>query len=129
MNNEIALDTNIAIALLNGDEDFNTFFDAFEMVYLPITTVGELLFGAMNSKRSKQNIYELNLLIGRCEILNINELIANEYANIRLQLKQIGRPIPENDIWIAATCKVNNIPLMTKDKHLTYVENLEIITI
>ena len=129
MNNEIALDTNIAIALLNGDEAFNTFFDAFEMVYLPITTIGELLFGAMNSKRSKQNLHELNILIKRCEILNINELIANEYAKIRLQLKKVGRPIPENDIWIAATCKVNNIPLMTKDKHLTYVDNLEVITL
>ncbi len=30
---------------------------------------------------------------------------------------------------IAATCKVNNIPLMTKDKHLTYVDNLEVITL
>jgi tRNA(fMet)-specific endonuclease VapC len=61
--------------------------------------------------------------------LNINELIAIEYANVRLQLKQIGRPIPENDIRIAAICKVNDIPLITRDKHLTYVEDLEVITV
>jgi len=30
---------------------------------------------------------------------------------------------------IAATCKINNILLMTKDKHLTYVEHLEVITL
>lgn len=129
MINEIALDTNIVIAFLNNDENIIETLNDITDIYLPITVVGELIFGTINSNRVKKNSLKLQGFIDSCEILNINELIANEYASIRLQLKQIGRPIPENDIWIAATCKVNNIPLITRDKHLTYVENLEVITI
>lgn len=127
MEKEIALDTNAAIAFLNGDEAMLEEIKHIDIVYLPITVVGELLFGALNSTRAKINLPKFQAFIDNCEILNINELIANEYANIRLELKKIGKPIPENDIWIAATCKINNLPLMTRDKHLTYIENLDII--
>lgn len=127
MEKEVALDTNVVIAFLNGDEATLKAIQHIDIVYLPITVVGELLFGALNSTRAKVNLPKFQAFIDNCETLNINELIANEYANIRLELKKIGKPIPENDIWIAATCKINNLPLMTRDKHLTYVENLDLI--
>jgi tRNA(fMet)-specific endonuclease VapC len=59
--------------------------------------------------------------------LNIHELIAQEYAATRKKLKNKGKPIPENDIWIAATCIVNNIPLITNDSDFNHVDDLLLV--
>ncbi len=45
----------------------------------------------------------------------------------RRQLKNKGKPIPENDIWIAATCIVNNIPLATLDSDFNPISDLILI--
>ncbi|MEH2160824.1 MAG: PIN domain-containing protein [Nostoc sp.] len=39
-------------------------------------------------------------------------------------LKHKGRPIPENDIWIAAQCLERGWRLATNDEHFSYVDNL-----
>jgi len=62
-------------------------------------------------------------------MLDSNSLVANEYAEIRLSLKQKGKPIPENDIWIAAICMVNDVPLMSHDKHFEHVEKLQLVKV
>lgn len=98
------------------------------MIYLPVTVSGELLFGAKNSQQRSTNLDEFRNFIKNCEVLDINYLIAEEYSDIRLKLKQKGKPIPENDIWIAAICIVNGLPLLTSDKHFLDIENLEVIT-
>ena len=64
--------------------------------------------------------------ISNCTILNINSAIAEKYASIRKGLKDKGTPIPENDIWIAATCIVYEIPLATNDKHFSNIEGLKL---
>lgn len=48
-------------------------------------------------------------------------------SDIRLKLKQKGNPIPENDIWIAAICIANGLPLLTADRHFQNIDNLEVI--
>lgn len=71
----------------------------------------------INTKRS----------LSYCRLLNINELVAEQYAITRKSLKDQGHPIPENDIGIAATCLVNNLPLATYDTDFNHVEGLLII--
>lgn len=34
----------------------------------------------------------------------------------------MGRPIPENDIWIAAIAKENDLIVVTRDKHLKNID-------
>ena len=124
---KIALDTNIAIGLLNDDLKIVEQVQPYGNFYLPVTVCGELLFGALNSVKKNSNLKKVNKLIQSCKILHTNMLIAESYAKIRLNLKQLGKPIPENDIWIAAICRVNKILLLTKDKHFSYVEALKLV--
>jgi len=123
----IALDTNIVVEILNGNNDTIERLQKFDIFYLPITVCGELLFGAKNSKKKKTNEKKFKAFIKSCKILNSNILIAEEYANIRLELKGKGNPIPENDIWIASICKINNIPIATRDKHFKNIDGLKIV--
>ena len=124
----IAIDTNIAIALLNNQSNIYSTLNKYDIIYLPITVCGELLFGARNSQLSVKNTKRYFEFIESCTILDSNLIVAQNYAAIRMQLKAKGKPIPENDIWIAAICLTNNIPLYTLDKHFTSIDKLKVIT-
>jgi tRNA(fMet)-specific endonuclease VapC len=121
-----ALDTNVAIDLLNGNVEILLNYEKYTSLYLPVTVCGELFYGAINSNSSKKNLMKYRGFISNCTILNINSAIAEKYASIRKGLKDKGTPIPENDIWIAATCIVYEIPLATNDKHFSNIEDLKL---
>lgn len=123
---KIALNTNIAISLLNGDSKVVANLKSFDAIYLPITVCGELLFGAKNSAKSNINLVLYRDFISACEVLDTNTIVAEEYSDIRLELKLKGNPIPENDIWIAAICRSYGIPFYSLDKHFTNISSLDI---
>lgn len=125
----VAIDTNIAIDILNGRENVIKLFKDCSSLFIPITVVGELLFGAINSAKKEKNLPKYREFIDSCMILNINKVVAEQYSFIRKQLKDIGKPIPENDIWIAATCLTYDIPFITSDKHFTYINDLDLTII
>ena len=124
---KIALDTNIVIDVFNNKKNIIERLNDYQTIYLPVTVCGELLFGAKNSARNQENERKCIDFINSCHLLNIHELIAQEYAATRKKLKNKGKPIPENDIWIVATCIVNNIPLATYDSDFNYVDDLVLI--
>lgn len=124
---KIALDTNVVIDIFNNKIKAVTLLSEYQTIYLPITVCGELLFGAKNSSKSKENEEKCRHFISHCHLLNINEFVAEEYASTRQKLKNKGRPIPENDIWIAATCIVYDIPLATFDSDFNHIDELTLI--
>ncbi|PXF51207.1 MAG: hypothetical protein C4B55_02025 [Candidatus Methanophagaceae archaeon] len=50
-------------------------------------------------------------------LVPIDVAVAVCYATVRLELKERGHPIPENDLWVAATCLELGLPLLTQDSH------------
>jgi tRNA(fMet)-specific endonuclease VapC len=90
--------------------------------------IGELHFGALNSQRPRENLQRIRKLVDRCTPLSIHPKTAQAYARIRLQLKRKGKPIPENDLWIAASCLSENLPLATEDAHFLEVDDLVVRT-
>jgi len=79
----------------------------------------------MNSRRSVENLAEVERLVSRFRALDITAATAAVYARLRLDLKEKGRPIPENDLWIAALCVEHQVPLATFDRHFDVIEELE----
>jgi tRNA(fMet)-specific endonuclease VapC len=67
-------------------------------------------------------------MIATCNVLGATVQTAEVYARIRFELKQAGRPIPENDIWIAAICLEHGLPLATHDQHFAAIANLQVIS-
>ncbi len=126
MNGKVALDTNVAIAVLNGEETVVTRLRSHSGLCLPLPVVGELLFGALNSQRAEANLERVNRLLQSSQILNLGSDTASLYARTRLALKQKGRPIPENDVWIAASCLEQQLPLVTTDTHFTWVDGMTV---
>ncbi|MBS1854721.1 MAG: PIN domain-containing protein [Acidobacteria bacterium] len=52
--------------------------------------------------------------------------VAGEYGCLKHRLKGKGRPLPENDIWIAAAARHHELILVTRDGHFREVEELQI---
>ena len=73
-------------------------------------------------KIQKTNLANYKDFFKHCNILNVSETTSYYYSEIRFKLKEIGKPIPENDIWIAANALENQQIIITSDKHLIEVD-------
>ena len=129
MNGRISLDTNIVIRLFKNDPIVTKVFDTITTICLPTPVIAELLFAARNSTYQKENLKVYNEFINACTVLNITRETANLYSIIRLELKQKGRPIPENDLWIASICKEQNLPFFTGDAHFDTINGLKVVNL
>jgi len=113
----LTLDTNAVIAYREGIHEVCTRIDKADIILLPVTVIGELLYGALHSTNSKNNENFVNKFIEYSIIIQINESVAARYARVRFDLKRHGNPILENDIWIAAACLDLDVPLLSRGTH------------
>lgn len=119
------LDTNIIIALLNGDDAVISNLDEASEVCIPAVALGELFFGAARSSRSSENTDRVERFAPSRAIFLCDLDVAREYGRLKQRLKEKGRPLPENDIWIAAMAKRYGLNLVTRDSHFQEVEDLQ----
>ena len=119
------LDTNIIIALLGGDAAVLSKLDQVSEVFVPAVALGELFFGAAKSGRPADNAATVErFAVGRT-IIACDLDVAREYGQLKRRLKEKGRPIPENDVWIAAAAKRHGMVLVTRDGHFGDVDDLQ----
>ena len=119
------LDTNIAIALINGDLAIAQRLEQLPTVRLSVTIVGELLYGAEKSQRTEANRQRIQPLLDRLVTLCPDLETADRYAIIKERLRRKGRPIPENDIWIAAIAMQHDCILVTRDSDFAAIDGLK----
>src|SRR5262249_15836295 len=125
-NGRYGLDTNFVIALQAHEKSVIDQLEAAAEAFLPSPVVGELYYGARKSGQVASNIARLELYLARFRWLSVDTLTAHQYAQIRNAHRLIGRPIPENDIWIAAIAIQHNLTLVTRDQHFQHVAGLSI---
>jgi tRNA(fMet)-specific endonuclease VapC len=123
MAGKFLLDTNIVIALFSGEAHVSDLVRQSE-VFVPNTVLGELYYGARKSSRPSENIDRIQTFARATEILNCDGVTAFVYSQIRWGLHVDGRPIPENDIWIAAIAIQHALTLATRDEHFNYIADL-----
>jgi tRNA(fMet)-specific endonuclease VapC len=124
MNGSILLDTNIIVALFEQEPIVLERLSNAEHVFVPIIALGELHYGALKSARVEPNLSRLDELAEKVPILPCDKNTASYYGRIRNQLHLKGRPIPENDIWIASIGLQHGIPIATRDKHFSEIDGL-----
>ncbi len=121
------LDTNIIIALF-ADEAItkNNLAQASE-VFIPSFVIGELCYGARKSGRVQANLARVDELVANSTVLGCDAETARQYGEIKNKLRLKGRPLPENDVWIAALAPQYDLILVTRDAHFQEVENLQTV--
>ena len=93
-------------------------------------SIGELLSGFKEGDREAKNREELEEFLDapRVRIYGIDENTAEYYADILNRLREKGKPIPTNDIWIAAVAFQYGLKLFSKDDHFTYISGLILVS-
>ncbi|MEY4504524.1 MAG: hypothetical protein RL154_820 [Pseudomonadota bacterium] len=114
------VDTNAIIAFLKGYTKVSQKLSSQKELFASCISVGEMRYGANNSLQKDKNITLYDSFFETCNILSIDSKVATSYGELRFYLKTIGRSIPENDIWIAATAKVFSLSILTFDKDFSY---------
>ncbi len=118
------LDTNALSDIFKGNESIRIHIEKADQLYVPVIVLGEYLFGIKGSTKSQKLTTLLSGFMNEVQELSISTRTAGYYANIRWELKKNGTPIPENDIWIAALVKEYNMPLLSRDIHFDFVQNI-----
>ncbi len=117
------LDTNIVIAILNGEIDLSRRLPDSE-VFVNVVVLGELYYGAERSERLDENLARIETVEGIVTVLTCERETARYYGRIKRRLKGKGKPIPDNDIWIAATAQQFGLVVVTRDAHFAEIDDL-----
>ena len=125
---KLALDTNAVIAYREGISEVCKLVEEADVIILPVTVIGELLYGALNSTKTMNNEKFVHEFAGYSLVMQIAESVAARYARVRFDLKRRGNPIPDNDIWIAAACLNLKVPILSRDDHFKLVPGLNVIS-
>ena len=124
MSGRYVLDTNIVIALFDGDKSVRDRVAAADEIFIPAIVLGELYFGALRSNNPEDNIARIDDLARSFAILLIDESTAKIYGMLQRDLYAVGKPIPKNDVWIAATARQCNCTIATRDDHFTLLSSV-----
>lgn len=118
------LDTNAVSALLAGDEALAELLGDSRRHELPVVVLGEYRYGLKRSRHRAALEPLLDALASACTVLAIDDTTATSYAEVREQLRAAGRPIPENDVWIAALARQHGVAIVSRDQHFDLVEGV-----
>ena len=124
--NKVLLDTNAYGRYLADDQKVLASLGRADLVYLSIFVLGELFAGFKAGSREKQNKQILERFLEKSDVCVLEATFetAENFGLIKAALRNSGRSIPNNDIWIAAHALETGAVLVTYDSHFLAVPGL-----
>jgi tRNA(fMet)-specific endonuclease VapC len=124
------LDTNILVYLANRRSDAVAARFARVRageVAMSCITYGELRYGAEKSVKRDEALATFERLAERIKVLPLNAAASAEYGRIRKEVEEVGRPLGNNDTWIAAHALAEKLVLVTNNqREFTRVSGLKL---
>ena len=122
----VLLDTNFYSAFCKGDEQAVRVIQQARKIFLPFAVLAELRAGFLCGTKARKNERSLTLFLNsvRVEVLYPDENTTHQFAAVFAQLRLQGKPIPTNDIWIAALAVQHDLILCSRDKHFDLLPQL-----
>lgn len=96
-----------------------------------VVTIGELRAGVLSAADADTRDRRLSTLteVSRLDALPIDEAVAQQWARLRVLLRDSGRRMSVNDSWIAATALAHGVAVVTQDRDYVDVPGLVVITV
>lgn len=113
------LDTSAYSHFQRGDDRVIEILDRAEWLGVPVMTLGELRTGFLLGSQAEENESSLREFLANpvVEELPADGDVSRHYAEIVVDLRRAGTPLPTNDIWIAATAARFGALVLTYDSH------------
>lgn len=124
---EMVVDTSIFIEFLRSKDKTKTALFQIpdnQQIYISSVTLYELLIGA----NTPVKINDIKILTEDLHVLVFNDEVAIKAAEVYHQLRTENKMIEFRDIFIAATCLSNNLPVKTLNKkHYDRIKGLKVL--
>ncbi len=122
----ILLDSNAYVYLRRGHWQVLELVQSAEAALLSAVVVGELLYGFRLGSNFERNLAALRAFLNNPYVsyVPVGEVTADRYARIAAALRAKGRPIPTNDVWIAAHAMETGADLISADRHFAHVDGI-----
>lgn len=113
----ICCDTNILSELARPRPNLGViaWSQNLESIAISVITLEEITYGLTAKPNLRVQAWFDRFLLTYCSILPITEAIAKEAGQLRGQLRTQGKPRTQADILIAATAKVHQFTLVTRN--------------
>ena len=123
---KILLDTNAYTALLKGNESVLDALAQAKTVFMSVFVLGELYAGFKGGSKETKNRKQLDDFLRRpsVRILTATQETSDIFGTIKNRLRSAGKPIPINDVWIAAHATESGSHIVTFDSHFNAVSGL-----
>ncbi len=118
------LDTNALSAWAEGLDAVEGPLRSANRLVVPSVVLGEYWFGIRQSRHRVRYQEWLRSYLPLAEIATVTSATADVYADIRLQLRRIGKPIPSNDAWVAALARQHALAVLSNDAHFDLVDGV-----
>lgn len=119
------LDTNALSAWAEGLAGVETPLRSADRLVVPSVVLGEYYFGIRQSIHPARYEEWLRRYLPLIQVATITSATASAYADIRLQLKRIGKPIPANDAWIAALARQHALAVLSNDTRFDVIDGVQ----
>ncbi len=123
---KVVIDTNVYGAFKAGEPDVVKWFALPESILVCTMVLGELLAGFKRGARERINRDELEVFLDtpRVSVVTADEETAEFYSQVFKALRTKGRPIPANDMWIAASALQHGAAVCSIDSHFSHIDGL-----
>ena len=119
------LDTNALWAWAEGLPAAGAALRSARRLVVPGIVLGEYYFGIRQSRHRRRYEDWLRRYLPLTDIAVVTHATASVCADLRLELKRAGNPIPTNDAWIAALARQHQLPVLSNDAHFDAVPGVE----
>jgi len=130
--NAAVVDTNVLIAFLERGSRVADVLGRFDRLLVPAAVDAEFRAGIdLATRTGRRRVQVLDGFLGESSVafVSADRDVSVKYAMLHRVLKRQGTPIPVNDIWIAASALVLNVPLCTFDQHFRSIPLLEVVEV
>lgn len=122
----LLLDTNAYSLLMRGHDQVAQLVRTSRELLLSVVVVGELMYGFRRGTRLERNLADLRSFLDnpRTSLIEVGSVTADRYSRIAAALRAKGRPIPSNDVWIAAHAMETGADLVSADQHFEHIDGI-----
>jgi tRNA(fMet)-specific endonuclease VapC len=123
------LDTSVYSHFQRGDRRAVEVIDGAEWLGMPTIVLGELRIGFLLGARQFSNEAALRDFLSNpvVEIVSVDSEVSRHYAEIFVDLRRAGTPIPTNDIWIAAIAAREGALVLSYDDHFKKISRVGVV--
>ena len=123
---KVCIDSNAYIDLTRGNTTVRDFLSQCDEIIVPAAVIAELAHGFRKARNPREQLLALERFLERPGIVfrAADQAIAMRWGFLADLIRRKGRPIPVNDIWIAATAFETGSVLLSYDHHFDVIEGL-----